>query len=324
MSFLYKEGEFVDPITHGVIGLALSSFSGQAVSLDNPVSIGAALGAMSPDIDVVSRLFFDDMVYCKHHRGFSHSIPSLIGLSGIITFALSFMFPEMSALQVFIWTLAGAFSHTFFDILNSYGAMLLNKKVKASLLSLYDPILSVIALFLIFNRGHNAVTLGSSAGLFGIYIAVRLWMKDKAKRSILEHFGHGYSVEEVEILPSLKVFYKWDFIVHSSSHDIVGNFNQFTKKVQIIEKLVRKDKYFEEIFMNTNLGAYFSDFTPNFHIVPFRDMEHTVLKVIDLRYHFKGEFMHHAELRLDEGFNVIESYFQPYTINKRIPVLETA
>ncbi len=47
----------MDPLTHGVIGLAISSFSGQAVSLDNPVSIGAALGAMSPDIDVISRLF---------------------------------------------------------------------------------------------------------------------------------------------------------------------------------------------------------------------------------------------------------------------------
>ncbi len=98
----------MDPLTHGVIGLAISSFSGQAVSFDNPISIGAALGAMSPDIDVVSRLFFNDMVYCKHHRGFSHSLPSLLVLSGLITSGLSFMFPEMIIWQVFLWTFIGA------------------------------------------------------------------------------------------------------------------------------------------------------------------------------------------------------------------------
>lgn len=314
----------MDPLTHGVIGLAISTFSGQAVSFDNPISIGAALGAMSPDVDVVSRLFFDDMVYCKHHRGFSHSLPSLAILSGLITFGLSFMFPEMVAWQVFLWTFIGAVSHTAFDILNSYGAMLINKKVKASLLSLYDPVLSVIALFLIFFRYHNVISLTTSAGLFFLYIGIRIWMKRHAKKKIAEHYGHGYSIEDVEILPSLKVFYKWDYIVHTNSHDIVGNYNQFSGRFNVVQKLTKKEKHFMDIFMNTKVGEYFSDFTPNFHVVPFKEMEHTVLKVIDLRYHFKGNFMHHAEVRLDESMNVIESYFQPYNQNRRIPVPEAA
>jgi len=314
----------VDPITHGVIGLALSSFSGQAVSFDNPVSIGCALGAMSPDIDVVSRLFFDDMVYCKHHRGFSHSLPSLAILAGGITFGLSFMFPEMVIWQVLLWTFLGAVSHTVFDILNSYGAMLLNKKVKANLLSLYDPVLTVIALFLIFFRYHNLISLTTAGGLFFVYIGIRIWMKRNARKRIAKHFSHGYAVEEVEILPSLKVFYKWDFIVHSSSHDIVGNFNQFKGIVKVIEKLPKRQKHLMDVFMQTNVGAYFSDFTPNFHVASFKEMEHTVLKVIDLRYHFKGNFMHHAEVRLDESMNVVESYFQPYNQSRRIPVSESA
>lgn len=319
-----KDGESVDPITHGVIGLALSSFSGQAVSLDNPVSIGAALGAMAPDVDVVSRLFFNDMVYCKHHRGFSHSLPSLMILSAGITFGLSFMFPQMVIWQVFLWTFLGAISHTVFDILNSYGAMLVHKKWKISLLSLYDPVLTVIALFLIFFRHHSIISLGSAASLFFIYLGLRIMMKRNARRKIRQHFGHGYAIEWVEILPSLKFFYKWDFIVHTNSHDIVGEFNQFKGEVKVVEKLVKKEKHLKDIFMSTNLGAYFSDFTPNFHIATVREMEHTVLKVIDLRYYFKGNFMHHAELRLDESMNVIESYFQPYTIEKRIPVMESA
>lgn len=314
----------MDPLTHGVIGLAISSFSGQAVSLDNPVSIGAALGAMSPDIDVISRLFFDDMVYCKHHRGFSHSLPSLVALSGAITFGLAQLFPGMMIWQVFLWTFIGAISHTVFDILNSYGAMLIHKKWKASLLSLYDPVLSVIALFLIFFRYHNIISLSTSAGVFLGYLATRVWMKRHARRKIREHFGHGYVIEDVEILPSLKVFYKWDFIVHTSSHDIVGNYNQFSDRFTVIKKLAKREQHLKEVFMNTNVGQYFSDFTPNFHVAPFQEMGQTVLKVIDLRYHFKGDFMHHAEVRLDESMNVIESYFQPYNVSKRIPVMESA
>tara|TARA_Y100000588_G_C13813818_1_gene736293 strand:+ start:101 stop:550 length:450 start_codon:yes stop_codon:yes gene_type:complete len=149
-------------------------------------------------------------------------------------------------------------------------------------------------------------------------------MKRTARKKIANQYGHGYTIESVEILPSLKVFYKWDFIVHTNSHDIVGNYNQFSGKFTVIEKLIKKEKHFKEIFMNTKVGEYFSDFTPNFHIVSFKEMEHTVLKVIDLRYHFKGNFMHHAEVRLDESMNVVESYFQPYKLEKRIPVMESA
>ncbi len=45
-----------------------SSFSGEPVSLLNPVSLGCAIGAMSPDIDAVVRIFFNDYEYLKHHR----------------------------------------------------------------------------------------------------------------------------------------------------------------------------------------------------------------------------------------------------------------
>ena len=53
----------MDPITHGLVGVALSAFSGRAVSMDNPLTMGAMLGAMSPDLDFVIRIFKDDAAY---------------------------------------------------------------------------------------------------------------------------------------------------------------------------------------------------------------------------------------------------------------------
>lgn len=67
----------MDPVTHGVIGLAISAFSGDPVSLVNPVSLGCAIGAMSPDIDIIAKIK-GDYVYLKHHRGLTHSFPARV------------------------------------------------------------------------------------------------------------------------------------------------------------------------------------------------------------------------------------------------------
>ncbi len=312
----------MDPITHGVIGLAISSFSGQAVSLDNPAAIGCALGAMAPDIDVVSRLFFDDLVYCKHHRGFTHSVPALAVLAVGITYGLTFLFPTLSFWHVFLWTFIGGLSHTGFDILNSYGAMLIHKKLKVNILSLYDPVISILAIFLIAYRQHSAISLTTTAAIFFGYIFLRFFARLHAGRVVKDHFGQSHRVKSVRILPSLKVFYKWDFIVDSVSHHIVGNYNPLIKDFHVISDFVKDSDMAQPLFHKTNVGRYFADFTPNYHIEHTSHEHGHSLRVIDLRYHFKGEFMHHASVELDHDLNITESYFQPYSQTRKIPVHE--
>lgn len=169
----------MDPLTHGVLGAAVSAFSGQTVSLTNPMTIAAIVGSIVPDIDVVIRLFKDDMYYLRHHRGRSHSLPFLILYSFVITFILSFIFKGMNMPLVFLFSFLGATSHTLMDILNSYGAMLFNKKLKFNLLTLYDPFISLISLFLIFYRNQNNITLITSAVLVAVYLYIRYIWKTK-------------------------------------------------------------------------------------------------------------------------------------------------
>lgn len=131
----------MDPISHGIIGVAISSFSGQPVAINSAITVGSMLGAMSPDLDFVIRIFKDDVSYLENHRGFSHSVPMLFAFSLGITMMLAIMpFENFSFLTTFFWTFLGALSHTFFDILNSYGARLLKHKMKGNILTLYDPI----------------------------------------------------------------------------------------------------------------------------------------------------------------------------------------
>lgn len=315
----------MDPLTHGVIGLAISTFSGTPVDLSNPVTLGCALGAMAPDVDAVTRVIWDDSVYLKHHRGFSHTLPALFGLSGAISGALHFVFPEHAFLNILLWTFIGAFSHTFFDILNSYGARLLpfvKKKFKANLLMLYDPVVTLLALFLIFKRDKSPLEFAGVAGVFVVYLFFRFLMKRRAERAIVGKMAHGYKLMDLNVLPSLMAFHKWDFVMNTNSHNIVGQVNIFNRKVKIRKKFRREDKDYVKLFKDSNVGRYFSNFSPNLHVAKKDLSGKIMLEGIDLRYFMKNNFMHHATLILDENSNIVESFLQPYHYEKRIPIAE--
>lgn len=314
----------MDPITHGVIGLAISSFSGEPVSLMNPVSIGCALGAMSPDIDAVVRVFYNDYVYLKHHRGATHSIPAIAVIATAITLGLSFFFPEMAFLKVLFWTFLGGLSHTVFDILNSYGAQLFVKKRKASILTLYDPVITVLALVLIFDQDLSPLWYGLIVLKFGLYLLFRVYMKEKATQRIVEEYGSGYNVLKVDVLPSLTAFWKWDFIITAKSHHIVGKYNQVNKEFKIIKKFKKRNPEIVAHFNKTKVGQYFNDFSPNLHIQHHEEEDRIVLFAIDMRYYMRKQFMHHATVVFDKDYNVIESHFHPYSVNTWIPVYEAA
>jgi inner membrane protein len=312
----------MDPITHGVIGLAISTFSGTVPSLDNPVAVGAALGAMIPDSDVVIRLFTNEMTYLKHHRGWSHSLPALTLFSAAITLGLSVLMPGSLSFQVFFWTLMGALSHTIFDILNSYGAMLFKQKRKLNLLTLYDPFITMLAVYLIISGDKTFLQYASVILLFAAYLALRWKMKQIAGTHVKTAISEQYEFKRVTILPSLKAFYKWDFVADTRSHHIVGKYNLFTGKLQIIKKYYKKDSNHLSAFDRSNLGKYFKKFSPNIHLEVHEHANHIELKAIDMRYYMKNTFLHHGTLYLDRNGRITESYFHPYKQNKWIPVFE--
>jgi len=311
----------MDPVTHAVIGLAISAFSGDPVSLMNPISVGAALGAMSPDLDFVTKLIFGNKTYLKYHRGKSHSVPVLIVLSLAITWMLSFFYIDFNVTKVLMFTFIGALSHTFFDVMNSYGAVVLNKKRRIPILMLYDPLISILSLFMIFYKQHNIYTYIGAMVTFIAYLGARLYMKKSVEKNIKKIYANGYNINKICIMPSLMAIYKWDFVIDSKMHNIVGQYNMLNKKIVIRDKF-KKDAISREKVLNTNLGNYFLEFSPNFHVLKGKENGIDVLKVIDLRYFLKGKFMHNGLIELDKHGSVSESYLQLYQLNKKILVNE--
>ncbi len=315
----------MDPITHGIIGLGLSAFSGDPVTFSNPVSLGCAIGAMSPDIDILSKVK-GNYVYLKHHRGISHSIPSLLGLAVAITWGLSFLFSDFNFLRVLIWTFVGCLSHTFFDILNSYGARLLmpfsRKKLMVGILMLYDPVITILCLSLIFTKERSTLFYTMIITAFVIYIGIRLLMKKKAKHLVKKYYENDYKIIDINILPSLMISYKWDFIIDSDSYHIVGQINLLNGKILERKKLKKPKQEVVRLFEETKMGRYFSDFTPNYHITCVQKRGGMVLESTDLRYYLKNDFMHHATIVYNNRRNSIDSFFHPYNINKNIHITE--
>ena len=321
----------MDPLTHGLVGVAISAFSGTAVSIDNPLTIGAMLGAMSPDLDFVIRLFKDDAAYLEHHRGLSHSIPFLVGFSTIITIMLSQMgFVGFNFLTTLLWTFIGALSHTGLDILNSYGAKLFRKKRKANILTLYDPVISIVGIWLIINGTNTMYELITGVLIIGIYLLMRNISRHNALVTLESYFSKQYKQTDVFVMPSLKAFYKWDFVAHTETHNIVGQFNPWwlmaktEKRIKIQHMMELVDTTYYDLFKSTAVGEIFTRFSPNLHINVTRDELNNqyILRATDLRYFVKKSFMHHATLVLDQDMQFISSYLHPYNINKAIPIYQ--
>lgn len=321
----------MDPLTHALIGTAISAFSGTEVSLYNPLTVGAMLGAVSPDFDFVIRLFKDDAAYLEHHRGISHSVPFLAGFSLVITVVLSQLgFVNFNFLQTLLWTFIGALSHTGFDILNSYGAKLFRKKIKANILTLYDPVITMVGLGFILNGKNSVSELVFGVSIIVVYLAIRNHSRLISMKKLNEYFSNNYVDVDVHVMPSLHAFYKWDFVAHTSTHDIVGKYNPFlimiknSRPIKIIKTLRVDDQSYFDVFKSSAVGEIFTGFSPNLHIKVTKDFDNDqiVLRAIDLRYFTNQEFMHHATLTLDSELNFISSHLHPYKIDKAIPIYQ--
>lgn len=315
----------MDPLTHGVIGLGIAALSGET-SLASPVTIGAIVGAMSPDIDIIAK-YWGDYKYLKHHRGFTHSFPAIIGLSLAISFALNMLFPGSSFLSIFMATLVGTASHTFFDALNSYGVRPIipfkNKRYSASLLMLYDPFVTIMSIGLFFLNIDRSYKLIIALGGLSIYIAYRYFTKRESSADIVSEYGLG-TEDKLHVMPNQTNFFKWDFVLEKGETRVVGRINTLNSKITEVERLDKEQSDLIEKAYGTELGKYFNEFTSSInHVKVLRHNDEIELQFIDLRYYMRNNFMHHATFLYDGESNLKKSVFRPYKYDKQI-IVESA
>jgi inner membrane protein len=142
----------LDTGTHLVIGLGLAGLAqiDPVVASDGitttAVLLGTVVGSQIPDTDGLLR-FRGNAIYIRNHRGRSHSLPTLILWTLLITGVLSLIFSGLPLLHVGLWVGIAVFFHVFTDLFNTYGTQALRpfsqKWVSWNIIHIFDPFIFI-------------------------------------------------------------------------------------------------------------------------------------------------------------------------------------
>ncbi len=192
----------MDTGTHLVIGLGLAGLAhiDPVVAADSTVMtavlIGTVVGSQIPDSDGLLR-FKSNASYIRNHRGRSHSLPSLVIWTLLITGALGLIFENLPMLHVGMWVAIAVCFHVFTDLFNTYGTQALRpfseKWVSWNIIHIFDPIIFLSHLIAIFMWSFH---LASPALIFPtLYCLLALYYIWRS----LDHYylEKGLSVKDI-------------------------------------------------------------------------------------------------------------------------------
>lgn len=312
----------MDPVSHALIGANIAGLAGHPMSLSDPLFWGPVLASMAPDLDIVTQ-FKGDLAYIQNHRGLSHSIPSLLIMSGIITVLLYLILPATAPITtLFMVTAAGALSHSLFDMFNSYGVRLLwplyRSKIACNLVSLVDWFILVVSLGTILVGYYYPAVYGSWLAILIAYLVYRKWVAQRMRLFLEENYSL-HEVQKIVILPARFQIFSWDFLLETRGLIVIGMIHSFSFGTEVRRQLEKtKSNPFIKAALESKLGKLFEEFTPHFHVVHQRTGCSHLVQFTDLRYFNNHDFMHTGSIFLDEHCCAIEQVFQPYNRSRRI------
>jgi inner membrane protein len=304
----------MDPITHGVIGLAVSKLTGNEISFSDAATMSIVVGSVFPDIDIVCQKW-GDYAYLKNHRGVTHSIIGLGISSVIIGLFLKLLYADAGIYSLIFWALLGGISHLFFDIFNSYGAKVLwplsKRKYSLGLIVAFDPVFTGTLIGYLFLSGTNSYVFLS---IFVLYLLLRVIMRLLVSKELHKRFGE--TSRKISLLPSLTGMLRWHFVLEEDDCNIVGEKNVFKSNITIFQRLNKiQDDILDKVLIS-HVGKFFMEFTPMLHVICESAGGITRYVFIDMRYYTKKDFLHHAVIEMDENDNIINASFNPYSINR--------
>lgn len=313
----------MDPVTHAIIGMAVSAAGQGNFSVSSPITVAATLGSVIPDGDIILRAF-GGSVYLKHHRGVSHSLIGIAVEAIILGLALHGFYPSASLLTLVLWSFVGALTHIISDILNSYGAKIFwplsSKKKSLSLLTLTDPVVIIIAVSSILSSYYRWGYNGYLLIAFVLYLISKIAMRVWGVLLLKKKFNGGYEIQKIHLLPSMIAGHKFHYIIEEPLSKIVGEIDFIFNKVKIINIFKKHDLAGREYILESRTARYFRNFTPIFHVKLERFNGGHKALFTDLRYFLGGKFLHHATIIYDRDMNIIEERFNPYNINNSLNV----
>lgn len=288
------------------------------MQLNDPVFIGCTLGAMVPDLDIVTHLK-GRINYLLKHRGASHSLIALTGMALGLGSVIYSIFPTTPWSTIVLWTLIGTLSHGLADLLNSYGAQLLwpfyRKKFTFNMVMLTDPV--VLTLFLsslVFSSFHPEFAKVSTLTAFILsitYLLYREFDRRRTRKRLAEKF-QLQDREAIRVLPAMYRPFHWAFLIFQDERVSFGVFQRGEPKVlRILPQWDENDPWITNA-LEGGLAEIFTNFTPYFHVLRIDDGSELKVEFVDLRYWDKENFLYTGKVKMLADGKIAEETFYPF------------
>lgn len=305
----------MDTSSHIMIGLGLGALAqidpsvANNPSLTQAVICGTVIGSNAPDFDIVFKLRGKSS-YCKHHRGWSHSLLALPMWGLAVSSCIYLFFPDTAFLSLFLWTLLSVIIHVFLDVLNVYGTQALkpftSKRIALDSISLFDPYIALLhiagfSMMTFFEPGKTFLIIYL---LMILYLFCRIIYARFIKKTLNTYFVNTI---QIKLIPRAE-FLKWGLYIETKEDFLFGTYK---RNQVIIEHTLPKQTEFPDIVLDSKQERPISDFlTSTDYAYPFvekRKHGHFVFWK-DLRFRNKKFFPYLAVLFISSDSKEKNSY----------------
>ena len=248
----------MDSLTQIVLGAAV----GEAVlgkKVGNKALLWGAIAGTIPDLDVLAKVFFDDVTANEIHRGFSHSIVFSLLASPVFGWLIAKVYKKSEVTwrdwsRLMFW---GLFTHPILDAFTTWGTQLfwpLDYRIAFNSIFVVDPLYTlpflgfvIAAMFYKRNHPKRAKLNWLGIGISTTYLLSTLVIQFFATQQFEQHLKkQNISYEAIQTRPTPFNTILWTANVKTKDSFLIGyysffdtkdsiSFLQFSKNYQLLE-----------------------------------------------------------------------------------------
>ncbi len=217
----------MDPITHGLAGIAISQ-----LGFNRKAAVWVLLiSAVAPDLDYITR-FWGVETFLRYHRGITHGIFALFLFPLIMAFIFGL---KKGFLYYYFISLLGYSTHLLMDLANQYGTRVLSpldwEPFSFDLTFIIDPYISLgllLCVILCTINKKRAVLISSLTIMLLLgYTGGRYYLKNAS----IDFLKSKVEANTYRVCPLPNDFLRWWYIVRTGNEIKVGFVDLFTQRV---------------------------------------------------------------------------------------------
>lgn len=305
----------MDTGSHLLLGVTLGGLA-MAVSdpgIGDPSSAvyglfaAAIIGSNAPDFDSVIRIRGYES-YLLHHRGFSHSLPMLVGWPVLLTPLIAYLFQAWDhMLLLFLWTMAGVVFHVFLDFFNAYGVQcfrpISRKWFHADTIPIFDPVMfgfHLVALLLwLLGVVEAQVVFPLVYVLTFLFIGYRILVHRLMLQAIRRHYGvGGYSFLIPGWLP-----HRWGYVYETDQTYIAGSIRGYLLKEETLFQKGEQNDVVQAVMGSDGVRSFLA-FAHRVHVSCQKLQTGYKVELRDVRFRHGEKLPFGMDITLDDHLQV--------------------